>query len=128
MHELQLNILGGFELLRDGRKLSVGGARQKALLAYLALQDGRPVARKVLADLLWGDRFEQQARRSLRQALFRLNKYLAEADADILLVSDDTVALAMDKLSVDALVFQAAAQAQAVADPAAAAPQYHQEC
>ena len=126
MHQLQLNILGGFALLRGGRELSVGGAKQKALLAYLALQDGQPVARKFFADLLWGDSFEQQARRSLRQALFRLKKNLA--DADILILRDDTIALAMDKLSVDALVFQATAQAQAVevTDPAAAAPQYHQ--
>ncbi len=125
MHGLQLNILGGFELLLDGRKLPVGGTKQKALLAYLALQQGRPVARRILADLFWGDRFEQQARRSLRQALFRLNKALAAAGVDILLVSDETAALAIDNLSVDALDFQAAAEAKGMVESAATIPPYN---
>ncbi len=122
MVELRLNILGDFALLRDGRKLAVGGAKQKALLAYLALQEGRPVAREVLADLLWGDRFEQQARQSLRQALFRLNRSLETAGANFLEFREDTVALAVEKFSVDALNFKIwaannPAQAEAVYHP-----------
>ena len=110
----------------DNREIPVSGAKQKALLAYLALQDGRPVARELLADLLWGDRFEQQARRSLRQALFRLKQSLSEAGTNILALSDDSVALVMDNLAVDALIFQATAEDPAVADATALVPQHRQ--
>ena len=41
----------------------------QALLAYLALQRGRPVPREQLADLLWGRSGGEQARKSLRQCL-----------------------------------------------------------
>lgn len=120
MADLQLQILGDFALTRDGENLSVGGAKQQALLAYLALQNGQPVAREVLAGLLWGERFEQQARQSLRQALYRLKQSLDKAAADILELSDTAAGLFMNGLSVDALEFVT----QAEDDPAKAAALY----
>src|SRR5690349_17037828 len=47
----------------------------EALLIYLACQ-GRPVGRDLLAELLWPERSQQQARTNLRVALHRLRRQL----------------------------------------------------
>ncbi|HET9225684.1 MAG TPA: AAA family ATPase, partial [Thermoanaerobaculia bacterium] len=51
------------------------GAKALALLAYLALEP-RPHSREALADLLWGESLEAEARASLRQALKQLRDSL----------------------------------------------------
>ena len=56
----------------SGDDLTPRGLKTRALLAYLALQGSTATTRRRLANLLWGDRFEQQARGSLRQALSEL--------------------------------------------------------
>ncbi len=56
---------GGLSILPAGRKT-------RALLAILALRAPRPVNRSDLADLLWSQRPEEQARASLRQEIHRL--------------------------------------------------------
>ena len=50
--------------------------KAQALLAYLAMQDGRPVPREQLAELLWGASGGEQARRSLRQCLMSVRAAL----------------------------------------------------
>jgi hypothetical protein len=54
--------------------------RGQALLAYLASKETRRENREVLLDMLWPDRFKEQAQASLRQVIFEL-KALAPADA-----------------------------------------------
>jgi DNA-binding SARP family transcriptional activator len=54
------------------------GAKALALLAYLALEPG-PHSREALADLLWGESPEAEARASLRQALRQLRVELGDA-------------------------------------------------
>lgn len=49
------------------------------MLAYLALQPGQRAERARLADLLWSDRSEEQARASLRQELSVLRRVLGDA-------------------------------------------------
>jgi DNA-binding SARP family transcriptional activator len=53
------------------------GAKALALLAYLALEPG-PHSREALADLLWGESPEAEARASLRQALRQLRIALGD--------------------------------------------------
>ncbi|MFN3844322.1 MAG: BTAD domain-containing putative transcriptional regulator [Paracoccaceae bacterium] len=48
--------------------------KDRQLLAYLAMQGGRPQSREKLASLLWADRAEEQARDSLRQSLAALRR------------------------------------------------------
>ena len=64
-----LTLFGGSEL-RDpaGQVVRPPSRKDMALLAYLALQR-RPAPRERLAGLLWPDRSEPQARKSLRQSL-----------------------------------------------------------
>jgi len=49
-----------------------------ALLIYLAAFPGRSFAREHLADLLWGDETPDNARASLRQAIYQLRQLLGE--------------------------------------------------
>jgi len=75
---LELQLLGKFRLSQDGEEIPVRSRKGQALLAYLALNGGRAQPREHLAGLLWGDRFDDQARRSLRQCVFSLRKDLGE--------------------------------------------------
>ncbi len=58
-----------------GRSTPQPGAKEIALLAYLALEPG-PHTREELAGLLWGESSETEARASLRQALKHLRTNL----------------------------------------------------
>jgi DNA-binding SARP family transcriptional activator/TolB-like protein/Tfp pilus assembly protein PilF len=72
---MQLKLFGSFALL-DGRaeRVAVPSKRGRALLAYLALKRTRSENREALVDLLWPDRFKNQAQASLRQVLHELRK------------------------------------------------------
>jgi TolB-like protein/DNA-binding SARP family transcriptional activator len=76
-----------------------------ALLAYLAMHCGRPVGRAVLADLLWGDRVEAQARQSLRQAILTLRRDLGAACSSLISIDDQALMLTLAPEDVDALQF-----------------------
>ena len=54
------------------------GPRKLALLAYIALAR-RPLTRDHLAELFWGDRGDERARHSLREALSGLRRALGDA-------------------------------------------------
>src|SRR5262252_1515064 len=80
-----------------------------ALLIYLAMNRGRSVSRSALADLLWGDRVDSQARQNLRQCILTLRRDLGPLLARVLIVDDQSLALAADGVEVDALQFGACA-------------------
>jgi DNA-binding SARP family transcriptional activator len=76
MH-LILALLGGFEVRRGEQPVSEFRAQSaRALLAYLALEAGRPHEREHLCALLWPDEPQPAALGSLRQALHRLRQAL----------------------------------------------------
>ena len=86
---LRLRLLGSFELRGPSdRPLKITARKTRALLAFLALQNGAPQSRERLAALLWEDADAELARSSLRQALTALRRALpaklhalVEADA-----------------------------------------------
>lgn len=59
-----------------GQSVEIKGAKEKALLILLAFSPMHERTRSWLADKLWSDRFEEQARTSLRQVLKNLRKSL----------------------------------------------------
>ena len=71
---VRLRILGQFALSNSEREIVLSGVKSRALLAYLACTAGKPQSRDKLLGLLWGERFEEQARQSLRHALSELRK------------------------------------------------------
>ena len=105
-----LRLLGGFDVLRDGRS-AAGGCygKMQALLAYLAAESDRIHSRQALAGLLWPERDEDHARQSLRQALTGLREVLGgDAGSEALLTtSRETVALNRDAFRTDLSAFAA---------------------
>src|SRR5262245_32573112 len=75
---LTLSLLGGFDVARDGRLVThFRSEKVRALLAFLAVEAGRPHPRTSLAGLLWPDQPDAAARRNLSQTLVRLRQALA---------------------------------------------------
>lgn len=74
---LTLHLHGPFRLTTaDGDAVPGLSRRAQAMLAYLACQPGLRAERGLLADLLWSDRSEVQARASLRQEISVLRRAL----------------------------------------------------
>ena len=53
---IDYRMLGPIEAGVDGRRLEIGGRKQRALLAILLLSANEPVSRACLAERLWGER------------------------------------------------------------------------
>lgn len=112
MATLRLHFLGPFQAVLNGRLLQkFRSDKSRALLAYLAMQDGRIVARETVTGLLWGDDTEQAARSSLRQVLSNWRKLLAPLMAEgapALAIGRRTIQLHvdLDSVWVDAVAMQ----------------------
>jgi len=92
---LHVRTLGGLRHTTDGDARPL---RRKplALLSYVARRSPSAVPRTELATLFWGERGEERARQSLRQALLELKQVLGEridVDADTVRVGADVVVL-----------------------------------
>jgi TolB-like protein/DNA-binding SARP family transcriptional activator len=114
----ELRLLGPLSLAIDGRELHQLPRKADALLALLALQPGRPMARETVADFLWTNRAPEQARHSLRQTLLVLRRSMGD---DLILAEGNSLVIAPGTLAVDAIEFEslaASADRDALADAA----------
>ena len=73
---LRFRILGPIELSDGERAVSVGGKRQRTLLAYLLISANRAVSADELLHALWDEQDPVRARKSLQVAVTRLRKAL----------------------------------------------------
>lgn len=69
---VEFAVLGPVEVRIEGRALSLGGPKQRALLALLLLNRNEVVSRDRLIDSLWGERAPASAQRSLDTYVSRL--------------------------------------------------------
>jgi DNA-binding SARP family transcriptional activator len=97
-----LTLTGRFELFVTGNRLDIPHSAER-VLAFLALAS-RPVARSRVAGVLWLDGSEQNAAKSLRTALWRLNR----SGAHVLSARDDPLRLGRD-VAVDVAELEAQA-------------------
>jgi TolB-like protein len=102
----ELRLLGPLSLAIDGRELHQLPRKADALLALLALQPGRPIARETVADFLWTDRGPEQARHSLRQTLLVLRRSVGDG---LILGEGNSLVIPWGTLAVDAIEFEARA-------------------
>ena len=70
----QLRLLGPLEVVFENSTIDVGGPRQRALLAFLALNANRVVPRERIIDALWGEQPPRTARNSLQVAVHELRR------------------------------------------------------
>lgn len=106
---LLLQCLGALRL-RDsaGNDLTPKSRKARAVLAVLAL-GSRSMSRTRLADLLWSDRGEEQARSSIRQAIFELRR-VDPARQLIRSPGRDEVELDPGQLKTDLMLIRLAAE------------------
>lgn len=111
--EAALTLLGPLRLVgKAGDELTPKARKTRALLAIVALSKG-PVPRSRLTDLLWGDRGEEQAKASLRQALYELRDL---SNAGLLTVNRELVAVGPKRLWTDVGEIDAATDPAEIAD------------
>jgi DNA-binding SARP family transcriptional activator len=73
---MEFRLLGPLEVESDGRAITIGPAKERALLALLLLARGRPVATGRLIDALWADDPPETAAKSVQVYVAHLRKAL----------------------------------------------------
>jgi predicted ATPase/DNA-binding SARP family transcriptional activator len=89
---LEVKLLGQFEVLRRGKRLTIPTRNAQSLFAYLVLNAGKGYRRERLAGMLWPDSSEGNARSNLRHELWRLRKVLEPGGESYFLIDDLTIA------------------------------------
>jgi len=97
-----VRLFGELEAVAEGVPVPVHGAKQRALLALLALQRGRPVGADRLIDVLWGDGQASNPANALQAQIGQLRRTLG---ASAILTSEAGYALAVGPDDVDVLRF-----------------------
>ena len=102
---MDVRILGPLEVLDDGRAITIGGSRQRALLALLALHVNETLSTESLIDGLWGERAPGNAAKTVQMQISRLRKALAGA-AGAVVTREHGYELRADRDRVDAHRFE----------------------
>jgi DNA-binding SARP family transcriptional activator len=79
---LQFGVLGPLQVSADGVDLSLGAAKQRAVLAMLLINRNRPVAIESLLDAAWHHNPPPEARASLHTYVSNLRRLLSKAGVD----------------------------------------------
>ena len=98
MRELEIRLLGPFEVVVAGEPVDVPGAKRQALVACLALRSGRVVSTETLAEALWGSDLPAAPRNAVQHHVARLRRALGE----------DAIRLATDGYALEGGVVDAA--------------------
>ncbi|MEP6895738.1 MAG: BTAD domain-containing putative transcriptional regulator, partial [Chloroflexota bacterium] len=92
---LQIRLLGQFDIRLNGKRVTIPTRAAQSLFAYLVLTAGTPHRREKLAGTFWPDTTDDNARKNLRQELWRIRKALSAQQAstnDYLLAQELTIA------------------------------------
>jgi len=100
---LEFRILGPLEVLDEGRRIALGGPRQRAVLAILLLHRGDIVSVDRLIDLMWGEAAPATAIKTLQVYVSHLRRALG---AGVVVTANGGYSLAVDADRVDALRFE----------------------
>lgn len=122
---VEIRLLGPLTVVADGGDaLDLGGGRQRAVLALLALRAGRVVSSDELIEALWGDAAPPTALKALQNLLSQLRRALEPLGADLIGTRQPGYVLAVDPDVVDVHRFERLARTgrqQLETDPGAAA-------
>ena len=117
---VRVEVLGPLRLLVDGAPVDVPGPKRRAVLALLALAEGRTVTVDRLVDALWPSEVPASGRQALHNHVSRLRGHLG-AGAALLETWQDGYRLALGSGGLDAAqarALLAAARSAAERDPA----------
>jgi DNA-binding SARP family transcriptional activator/tetratricopeptide (TPR) repeat protein len=76
---IEFRVLGPIEVCADGRRVDAGQPRQRAVLAALLADAGRPVPVEALIDRVWGQAPPRGARPALHAHITRIRQMLDQA-------------------------------------------------
>ncbi|SNY23535.1 AfsR/SARP family transcriptional regulator [Paractinoplanes atraurantiacus] len=126
MTEVRLRLLGAVELRVDGTDVPLGPARQRTVLAALAVDAGRPVQIDTIVDRVWGLSPPEQVRGVLYSYVNRLRGALRVArDRAVLARRSGGYALDIDPSCVDLLLFDRLARGGSASELDAALALWH---
>jgi len=100
---MQVRLFGALEAEQAGVPVPVRGAKQRALLALLALQPGQPVSADRLIDVLWGDGQAAHPANALQAQIGQLRRTLGSASV---ITTEAGYALAAGPEDVDVVRFE----------------------
>src|SRR4051812_27317379 len=104
---MDFRILGPLEVLDEDRAVSLGGSKQRALLALLLLHANETLTNDRLIDELWGERPPAAAGKTVQMQVSRLRKALAAGDGGGLIVTRERgYELRIDPEQLDSLRFE----------------------
>jgi len=121
---MDIRILGPLEVWVDGRQLELGGGRQRALFALLALHANEVVSSERLIDELWSGDPPATAQKALQNLVSQLRATIGSAIDGVLVTQSPGYLLELEADALDARRFErlAAEARQALDDdPARAA-------
>src|SRR5262245_57934599 len=98
---MQISVLGPLEASIDDRRLALGGAKQRAVLAMLGLEANRTVTADRLIEGLWGEEPPASAPKMVQNYVWRLRKVLAEDGGTEILTHGQGYELRIDPEQVD---------------------------
>ncbi len=98
-----MKLFGEFEVVKGGVATPIRGAKQRALLALLALNRGRPVSADRLIDELWGDGQTAKPANALQAQIVQLRRTLG---ASAIVTSASGYALDVSAGDLDAARFE----------------------
>ncbi|MET7334491.1 BTAD domain-containing putative transcriptional regulator [Nonomuraea sp. NPDC005650] len=131
---LSFRVLGPLEVLAGEGRVSMGGARQRVILAMLLLNSGQVISIDRIAEAVWGDRPPPTARRQVVICVSGLRRILAEVSAQEELIRTTAPGYAFQAdpeqldLEVAARLAAEARAAQDSGDLAAAARLFQEAC
>ena len=100
---MEVKFFGEFAVLRDGVQVPLRGAKQRALLALLALNRGAPVSADRLIEQLWGDGQPAKPANALQAQIGQLRLTLG---ASSVVTSGAGYALAVAAEDIDVVAFE----------------------
>src|SRR5436853_7342227 len=98
---LAISVLGNVSVAFGGPQIRIKTRKSRALIAYLALADGRQETRERLVGLFWSESDENKARASLRQSLHELREAFLQAGYDGMQTEKLVIDLDRERLDVD---------------------------
>jgi predicted ATPase/class 3 adenylate cyclase/DNA-binding winged helix-turn-helix (wHTH) protein len=107
---MDFHILGPIEALDEGRQITLGGTKLRAVLALLLLHPNETLSSDRLIDELWGEAPPATAAKTLQVHVSRLRKALASgagsAAGDLVVTSHNGYQLQVDPPQIDAHRFE----------------------
>jgi predicted ATPase/DNA-binding SARP family transcriptional activator len=100
---VEVRLFGELEVVESGMSRPVRGAKQRSLLALLALHRGQPVGTDRLIDQLWDDGQSANPANALQAQIGQLRRTLGAA---AIVTSEAGYALAVDPVDVDTFRFE----------------------